>query len=629
VSEAARVDDPRFPLVRISNTALVAALAFAFLALRRFATFHNETFDLAFYVRLVWGLGHLDHFQPLTNSYFWGLHASPILYVLALLGRLLPIVPMLLVLQSACVCAAGIPLARIAARRVGHPGAADVALVAYLLYPTIATIATYEFHPGALALLPLALAIDWLDRRHIARAAVALFVAALCREDAALVAGFAGLAFAVRHGASRRQRIAGLAIFATGAAWFAIYLLVIAPPLLPATGSMDLHFGHLAHSPGGLLRAIVTHPVATLRTVVTPVKLLYGLRLLAPLAFLSLLAPRWLLPALVPFGINLLSQFPSATQIASHYSALAIPFLFASAAHGAGRLAAQQSGAMNRNVAIAGIAVAIGTLVMQHRAGATPLSRRWNTAAFRRDARAADLESLLRSVGPHDGIVAPDHVLAHVAERPDIARLAPNARGLEWYVFGAEHRLRFAGSQDLWRSAEEAPVRNFLNNPRYALVSVAGQQLLFRRGAPQRSYARGRYVDFTPDADVHADHVDAGSHVFIAGWALRPQGSGSLLVLLFAPRETLPFDLGIEAGYGAMHPNGDRDDPAHITAALPFDGLFSPANVRIGEVARTMIELDDPPAAVLREGLYVGMRRIDGSRLDPDGPHWIRLRSAP
>ena len=121
MNEAARVEDPRFPFVRISNTALAAALVFAFLALRRFATFHNETFDLAFYARLVWGLGRFDQFQPLTNSYFWGLHASPILYVLALLGRVLPIIPMLLVVQSACVCAAGIPIARIAARRVGHP----------------------------------------------------------------------------------------------------------------------------------------------------------------------------------------------------------------------------------------------------------------------------------------------------------------------------------------------------------------------------------------------------------------------------------------------------------------------------------------------------------------------------
>ncbi|MGZ6095120.1 MAG: DUF2079 domain-containing protein [Polyangiales bacterium] len=626
MSEPVRADDPRFPLVRISNVALVAALAFAFLALRRYATFHNETFDLAFYARLVWGLGRWDRYQPLTNSDLWGLHASPILYPLGWLGRVLPIIPLMLVVQAASVCAAGIPLARIAARRVGHPAAADVTLVAYLLYPTIGTLATYEFHPSALALFPLALAIDWFDRRQLRQATIALFIAALCREDVALVAGFVGLAVALRSGAPSTHRRAGIAIFAAGCTWFAVYFFVIAPRHLPAHGSLDLHFGHIARSPAALLAAIVRHPIATLRTLVTPLKLLYAPRMLAPLAFLSLLAPRWLLPALVPFGINVLSQFPTAPEIASHYSALAVPFLFASAAHGAGRLAAQQPGALNRNVVLSGIAVAAGTLLMQHRAGATPLSRRWDASVFRRDARAVDLANILRAIPRSDSVVAADYVLPHVAERSLIQRLAAWDRRLDWVIVPAEHRAHFGATQDLWRSTEEITVRNTLADPRYGLYAVAGAQLLFRRAWPARTFARTRYVEFEPEPDLHPQHIDAGAHLFIAGWGLRAQGNGSVLTLLLAPREPLPFDMGLEAGFGAMHPNGDRQDPEHIVSVLPFDGLFSPIHVRVGEVARTRIELAAPPDTVLREGLYVGTRRIDGSRVDPDGPHWIRLQ---
>ena len=626
MTEPVRADDPRFPFARISNVALVAALAFAFLALRRYATFHNETFDLAFYARLVWGLGHGDRYQPLTNSDLWGLHASPILYPLGWLGRVLPIIPMMLVVQAACVCAAGIPLARIAARRVGHPAAADVTLVAYLLYPTIATLATYEFHPSAIALFPLALAIDWFDRRQLTRASIALFCAALCREDVALVAGFVGLAVALRQGAPTAHRKAGLALLAAGCAWFAFYFFVIAPRHLPRTGSLDLHFGHLARSPSGLIAAIVHHPLMTLKSIATPIKMLYVLRLLAPLAFLSLLAPRWLLPAIVPIGINLLSQFPSAPEIASHYSALAVPFVFASAAHGAGRLAAAQPGALNRNVLLSGLAVAAGTLLMQHRAGATPLSRRWDIAAFRRDERTIDLTALLMSIPRSDSVVAPDHVLPHLAERPLIQRLAAWSRRFDWVIVPADHRNRFVTSQQLWRSTEEIVVRNTLNDARYGLYTVSGAQLLFRRAWPARAFARTRFVEFAPEADVREQHLDAGEHVFVAGWSLRAQGPGSVLTLLFAPREPLPFDMGLEAGFGAMHPNGDRLDPEHIVSVLPFDGLFSPVHVRVGEVARTRIELPATPDVILRDGLYVGTRRIDGSRLDPAGPHWIRLQ---
>ncbi len=623
--EPARVEDPRFPFVRISNVALVATLAFAFLALRRYATFHNETFDLAFYARIVWGLGHGDRYQPLTNSDLWGLHASPILYVLGTLGRALPIIPLMLVVQAASVCAAGIPLSRIAARRVGHPHAADVTIVAWLLYPTVASLATYEFHPSALALFPLAQAVDWLDRRQFPRAAVALVVAALCREDAALVAGFAGLAFALRTQAPRKQRVAGLAAFGVGTAWFAYYFLVIAPRHLPHTGSLDLHFGHLARSPSGLLVAVLRHPIETARTLATPIKLLYAPRMLAPLAFLSLLAPRWLLPAVVPLAINVLSRFPSAPEIASHYSALAVPFVFASAAHGAGRLAALRPGALNRNVMIAGAAVAVGTLLAQHRAGATPLSRRWDTSVFRRDARASDLERLLRDVPRDESVVAPDYVLPHVAERPLIQRVAAWTRQFEWVIVPVGHRQRFGTTQHVWRSTEEVLVRNALNNPGYGLQSVFGTHLLFHRGASLRAYATGRYVDFEPEEGIRSDHLDAGAHVFIAGWGLRAEGAGSVLTLLFSPRVELPFDMGLEAGYGPMRPSGDRQDPAQIVSLLPFDGLFSPARVRVGEVARTRMYLPAPPDVVLRDGLRVGTRRIDGSRLDPDGPHWVQL----
>ncbi|MEI8258897.1 MAG: DUF2079 domain-containing protein, partial [Deltaproteobacteria bacterium] len=330
-----------------------------------------------------------------------------------------------------------------------------------------------------------------------------------------------------------------------------------------------------------------------------------------------------------PLGINLLSRFPSAPEIASHYSALAVPFIFASAAHGAGRLAALRPGAMNRNVVIAGVAVAAGTMFSQHRAGATPLSRRWDTSAFRRDARATDLTRLLRDVPRDAGVVAPDYALPHVAERTMFQRLAAWTRPLEWVIVPAEHRQRFGATQQMWRSTEEVLVRNTLNNPDYGLHSVFGAHLLFRRDASPRAYARGRYVDFEPEPGVHADHVDAGAHVFVAGWGLRAEGAGSVLTLLFSPRMELPFDMGLEAGYGPMAPSGDRQDPAHIVSLLPFDGLFSPSRVRVGEVARTRIDLPAPPAEVLRDGLYVGTRRIDGSRLDPDGPHWVRLANPP
>ena len=44
--------------------------------------------------------------------------------------------------------------ARGAGRRVGHPAAPYAALAVYLLHPVVGSIASYEFHPSALALFP-------------------------------------------------------------------------------------------------------------------------------------------------------------------------------------------------------------------------------------------------------------------------------------------------------------------------------------------------------------------------------------------------------------------------------------------------------------------------------------------
>ncbi len=613
-------DETKFPLVRISNVALVAFAVAAFLAIRRWQTFHNETFDLAFYARWVWGAGHGDPYQPLTNSNVAGLHAAPILSVLGTLGRVLPIVPMLLTLQAASVIGAGIPLARIAARRAAHPLAADVALVAYLLFPTVSTITTYEFHPGALALFPLAHALDCFDRRRIRPGIVALGVAVLCREDVALVAAFAGLSLAV----DRRFRLTGAVVFVAGVAWFGVYMFLIAPRHLPRHGSLELHYRALGTSPRAIVHSLFVHPLATLRAVSSPAKLLYLPRMLAPVAFLSLLAPRWLLPALPVYAINYLSQFPTAVQIQSHYAALALPFIFASAAHGAGRLAASDHRYAGRLLVAAAIAVGLGTMHMHRRAGATPLSRRWDASAFRSGTRATELRDLLARVPRDASIAAPDYVLPHVSLRSVLVRI-PFTREVDWVLLSAEHRRRFSGGQDLWRNQEEILIRNMIAGSTYGVYAASSRHILLRLRYDVRSFATGTFVQFAPRADVRRFHREIGPSLTLAGYGVRSVPNGSVVRLLIVPPVPWPHDLGLEIGWGPMHPNGDRLDPVHIVSFLPFGGVFSPVHVRAGEVAQTEVFVPAAPNDLQANGLYFGARRLDGSRLDAASAHWTAL----
>lgn len=612
--------DERFPWTRISNVALGAAVVFACLALARYRTYHNETFDLAFYARLTWGIGHGDYYNPLVGAKLWGLHLSWVLLPLGLLARFVATVPLLLVVQAAAVAAAGIPLARVAARRVGHPLAADAALAVWLLYPAVGSVASYEFHPSALALLPLALSLDYLDRRLLRPGLVALAAAVACREDVALIAALLGVAIAFR----KEHRVAGALTALAATAYFALFFFVIAPRYMPRHGSLQLHFGHLGATPMDVLKALLTRPVETLRELATPVRLLYVPRLLVPVAFTALLRPRWLLPALAPVAINLLSQFPTAVQVHSHYASLVIPFIVVAAAHGVGRLVATGGVHGERYALAALVAVALGTAHMHHRAGMTPLSRRFDRAAHVPDERLTTLDAVVAAIPPDAVVSAPDHLLPHLAERPRLYRFPPPGR-VEYMVLSTEHRSHFLGTQDIWRNEEEALVRNTLFRRRYGVYRVYGSYIVLRRDHPLRAWARDRYVDFGIDPHVHAAHADVGASLAVAGWGAAPLAHGTRVTLLLAAHRPWPLDLGFELGWGPMVPHAERSDPEHTWAFLPFDGVFQPAFVRPGEVVRTQADVPATLDELRAHGLWFGARRLDGSRLDAKSLHWTPL----
>ncbi len=619
-----RSNDDRFPWAWISNLALAATALFASLALSRFRTWHNETFDLAFYARMVWGAGHWDLANPLVGAPLWGLHLSLVLLPLGFFSRFVPVVPLLLIVQAVCVGAAAIPLARLAFRRIGHTSAAFAAALVYLLYPTVGSIATYEFHPSSLALLPLALALDWLDQREVRKGAVALLLAALCREDVALVCGLVGLALALR----KQHRREGLALFAFFTAWFALYLFVIAPRYLPRTGSLQLHYGHLGGSPGGIVKHLLLHPIATLRALATPARLLYVPRLLVPVAFLPLLRPRWLLPIAAPVAINLLSQFPTAVQIHSHYSTLAVPFVIVAAVHGVAHLLVMGVAAPARWGAGAALAVLLGSLHMQHRAGVLPfIARRYDPNAYVPDGRMESLQTVVNIIPGDAAVAAPDYVLPHLVERVRIFRY-PTERRPEYIVLSTEHRQLHTGTQELWRNTEESAVRGALFWRRYGVWAVVGNYIVLREAWPIRTYARGRYVEFAPDPRVHRAHVDIGAGLAIAGWGTEPLEHGTRIVILLVAKRALPYDVNFEVGWGPMHPHLDRMDPQRTYAFLPFDGSFHPSFVRPGEVVRTTVDVPATVDELHAHGVVFGARRVDGSRLDADSPHWTVLPPA-
>src|SRR5262249_54142184 len=151
-----------------------------------------RTFDLALYARMAWGLVHGEAWDPIVGGNFLGGHLPFVLAPLGLLGVVLGTVPVLLVAQSLAIALAAWPLAQLGARRLGRAGGIAAAAI-WLLYPNLGHVATYEVHPGTLAVWPLCCAIDACDRKRPCALAWLCAATVACRASLALQTFVLGL----------------------------------------------------------------------------------------------------------------------------------------------------------------------------------------------------------------------------------------------------------------------------------------------------------------------------------------------------------------------------------------------------------------------------------------------------
>lgn len=597
-------DETLLPRGRLRFAALSFALGYAvaagYLALARHETFHGRTFDLAFYARMAWGTAHLDGWNPIANASIYGLHLVWINYVLGPLGALLGSVPVLLVAQALALGLGALPLARIGARHLG-PGGALVGAAALLLYPNLSHAGVGDFHPGSVAVLPLAWLMDALDRRSAQGVALASLGVLLCREDLGLVTMLAALVLGARARARHdpsAMRVA-LAVGVASLAYVAFFTLFLLPRFGPPAGSLDAHFGHWGSSVPGVLAHLAAHPGELAAHLAEPARALYLPTILAPLALLPLLAPEVLVIAGPVLGVCLLSRFPTTLFLDSHYLTPAIPVLVAAALVGAARARRWLSSPAAPLVVCAVLAHVVG--------GAGPLSLRFDARAYADDPDASALRAMVRDVGPSDAIQAPDRLLAHFADRLVVRRAPPPEAGTALVILDALHRRRFRHDEDALRADEEPLVRDWLARDDHALVRAGGGYLLFRRGADPRMG-----IGFTTAVRPGGDTTDARPLTRCLSLAsARLETDPSEVVLELVAREACPSDLALRIGVGYR--------PRRVDYVA--GGLLSPAHLRRGDVVTSRHALSEAElTAIALRGLRVGAVRQSGARPEHDDP---------
>lgn len=532
---AKRLDEPSRA---VAIVIAIAGVLLGALALARYATFHNETFDLAFYTRMAWGLAEARTWDPITNTHVLGLHLVPILIPLGWMGRAIGTVPTLLLAQGGAGAMAAWSLARLGRRRLGPMGA-WLGAGCLLLHPNLAHVFTYEFHPGNLALWPLAHAFERLDARDARGVVLSCLGALACREDLALVT--AGIGLLAVHGGFRR---AGGLVVAISVIWLIFFVAILHPAFASEGGSFGQHLGHWGDSIGSVLLTWVRHPGELLEHVFGGRRGTYLLRVLAPLALMPLAAPRFALVALPILALNLVSTFPTTPNLDSHYLTPALPALAVGAIHGAARL---------RRPLLAAAALSAALVISYSVAGLTSF------APFVPDAGTHDARLILESVEPTESLQGPDRLLPHVAERPLVFRGPPPDRGADVVVLDLEHRRRYAGRDTLLRTQQEPRTRDWLARADYGVVAHAGDLLAMRRGADPRD-TPFLVTEGVPISGTQLTHCLRLKGEY-GGW------------LSFVATGPCPNDLALRFEDGRVE--------------LLFAGEFSPAHLRAGDLVRS------------------------------------------
>lgn len=585
--------------------AVAHALLTVLLARARFLTIHHHTYDLALYARLAWGLAHGQAWDPILGGGALGGHLSLVLAPLGALGALFGTVPVLLVAQSAAFAAAAWPLSQLAVRRAG-PWAGVLVALGWLLQPNLGHVASYELHPGSLAVLPLAYALELADRESTPSVRRALLLACAlavaCRASLALQTLVLGLVLLRAGGASRRT--GGVLALASGA-WFGLWLVSAGfdGGKSAAGGSLDQHFGVWGGSPLGALAALFTEPATLLAHLSAPERLLYPGRVLLPLALLPLLAPVGLLVALPPLALNLLSEFPTATRLDSHYLTPALPPLVGAAVVGGARLAARLP-ALRLACLLPPAALCAAAFVANVLVGGLPWSHDFVARDFRPGRDTAARSRVLAAIGPGVSVQAPDALLPHLIGRPAVFRAPPPEREADVVVLDVTHRRLFAQREDLLRTAQEPNVRRWLAREDHQLALAAGDQLVLYRGRPPRAGLARKYL-LGPAPPGRGKRLAACLELRAAELHARA------VTLELVARGPCPSDLALRLGADSR--------PRRVD--LLFDGLLSPAHLRPGELLRSRHALDVAErAAIDRRGLHVGALRSSGARPEPADP---------
>ncbi len=430
---------------------LVYTAALSWYTVSKHSSFSTYAWDLGIFDQSFWTTVNLSMVfyntcerHLVESGSFFGVHFSPILFLLVPFYYLHQSPVTLLVLQSLILGLSAYPLYLIARTRLPEETAATLAIV-YLLSPALHGANSYDFHVQSM--LPLILnylllyTLRWDTKRMITASILALSV-----QEQVVVVMLSYVAYLVVHrtlqgarwrekAALRREITPILAVLAVTVLWWVLSVSVVNyfNPDVPKHLMAGQNFAILeVDSPTQVPLRVFTDPDKAFRALSYDWldKNVYALSLFTPTLFLGLLSPATLIPTIPWFAVSVLSNYPPYYRLGFQYPTLVLPFIYVSLVMGLERLsqALKEDNSVSLRAVVKGLLV-VGVASCVALSPLSPLTDGFSLSPAyikpRAGERSQRLTEMLALIPQEASVLTQDNIFPHVSNRLDAYVIVP------------------------------------------------------------------------------------------------------------------------------------------------------------------------------------------------------------
>lgn len=454
-----------------------AVIVFTSVAWLRHARFETQAFDMGIFEQLFWnaahGRGFVDSLQGIPHHF--SLHFSPWLYVLLPGYKIFPTPYYLLLMQSVALALGAIPVYALAARALRSSGLALFWAAQYLMLASLHGLIMYDFHTIAFVVPLLLAALYFIENKQSIPAGIFLLLSASTQEDGALAALFVALFWLWRTARADQKSSSPRSLSALIVVGLGIYFAVTMMYVIPSFGESELlsaRYGKFGDTPVEIAWGIVSHPLQTLQTILTPAKASYVYFLFLSVGCMPLGAGVsfiMLIPGLLQ---NLLTDRESQFVQTLQYDAILIPGLIAAAVYGMKNFIRRWSTIQRHLVAFIFLTTLLVFFVR------SPLSPGLFPYRIVR-ARAPEEKALLQlfaRIPPEKSVTAHYRFVPHLAHREKIFMLGPRPQLSDVAIFNLTDSFGFKNEQALRAHLNEYEIAG-----QYHKFTIGQQYVIFTR----------------------------------------------------------------------------------------------------------------------------------------------------